>query len=90
MIYKLPTNIKDKELTEYLFGLILEYIEIWDDPFQISLAISIYNLFKIDIETEEDDLLRIHNSMSNIINPILKFCMKIISQEIPNVKLINI
>ena len=90
MIYKLPSNIKDKELTEYFFGLILEYIEIWDDPFQISLAISIYNLFKIDIETEEEELLRVLNSMSNIINPILKFCMKIISIEIQNVIKIKI
>jgi hypothetical protein len=79
MINKIPYIVTDKELVEYTFAMILEYIEIWDDSLQIGLAYSIVNLFTLFEE--------VGANMANTINPLIKFCMKMISTEVSNVKI---
>ena len=112
MISKLPTIVKSKELTEFTFGLILEYIEIWDDCFQVCLANSIVKLYDVEmlninngkktakeksekemyqIDKEKDEYYStVQDSMTNLINPLIKFCMKIISTEVTNVNFIKL
>ena len=79
MINKIPYIVTDKELVEYTFAMILEYIEIWDDSLQIGLAYSIVNLFTLFEE--------VGANMASSINPLIKFCMKMISTEVSNVKI---
>ena len=112
MISKLPTVVKNKDLTEFTFGLILEYIEIWDDCFQVSLANTIVKLYDLEmrnnnngkkeakeksekkmclIDEEKDEYYStVQDSMTNLINPLIKFCMKIISTEVTNVNFIKL
>ncbi len=81
MINKIPYLVNNKELLDFTFSLILEYIEIWDDSLQIGLANAIYNLFTKNLNCE----VELGNNMADSVNLVIKFCMKMISTELSNV-----
>ena len=101
MINSIKDMIKTKQLIEHAITLILEYIEIWEDSLQIAFAAAIENTFNPDSildkfeVLEENNLLYedeikmslIYSNTVNIANLILKFCMKIISTEVSNVRM---
>jgi hypothetical protein len=82
MINKIPYLLNDKDLLDFTFSLILEYIEIWDDNLQIGLANAIFNLYTINLNYGRE----LGNNMADSINLVIKFCMKMISTELSNVK----
>jgi hypothetical protein len=85
VINKIPYMLNQKEILHYTIQSILEYIEIWDESFQISFAkalAQIYSKFlNTGIEEDEEKLPLIYYSMNDILNQLIKFCMKIISTE---------
>jgi len=82
MINKIPFYKNDPDLIEFTFILIMEYIEIWDDCLQYALASSIYIIYSV-----KTDRLKTFTNMNIIVNPLIKFCMKIISTEVNSVKI---
>ncbi len=77
MISRLPLVVQDKELLVFTFGMIFDYIEIWDDVLQICLAKSIEEIFRKEAKGMQN--------LKEIINLLLRFCMKMISTEVNNV-----
>lgn len=68
----------------------MEYIEIWDESLQIEFANSFYKCFNFEkdnynSEEFQDKLMKVYFMMLDIINPLLKFFMKIISTDDHNV-----
>lgn len=78
--------MNDKEVIEFIFQSIMEYIEIWDDCLQLALAEAIYSIYNASNIDEKVTFLLFFN-MSGIIHSLLKFCMKIISTEVSHVKI---
>jgi hypothetical protein len=71
----IPNYIKSVRTAEFLFKNLIEYIEIWEENLQIEFAKSLEKLFK----TSQADLLL--ENFKKIFNPLIKFCMKIISTD---------
>jgi hypothetical protein len=78
MINNLHSLVENKDLLAFTFGMIFDYIEIWDDFLQISLAVSISDIFCKEVNGIKN--------MKEVTNPLLRFCMKMISTELENVK----